>query len=46
MQPAGAHAVDWDLADEKGARVGSGLYFARLSVAGEPAHTQRVTVLR
>jgi hypothetical protein len=33
--PAGTHAVSWDGADARGARAPSGLYWARLEVAGE-----------
>ena len=46
VQAAGVHAESWNLADEHGTRVGAGLYFLRLAVAGEPARTQRITVLR
>jgi hypothetical protein len=31
-EPGGAHAIDWDLRDERGAPVGVGTYFARLEV--------------
>ena len=31
-RPAGEHAIDWDLRDERGATVGLGIYFARLEV--------------
>ena len=46
FQTAGMHAESWNLSDEGGARVGAGLYFLRLSVAGEPARTARITVVR
>jgi thiol-disulfide isomerase/thioredoxin len=46
VEAAGAHAATWNLADASGARVGAGLYFVRLSVAGENARVQRVTVVR
>jgi hypothetical protein len=44
--PAGVHSETWDLADKTGVRVGAGLYFARVSTAGEQPRTQRITVLR
>jgi hypothetical protein len=43
---AGAHTATWNLADESGAPVGTGLYFARVAVAGEGTRTVRVTVVR
>ena len=46
VQTAGEHAESWDLTDGGGVRVGAGLYFARLSVAGEHARVQRITVVR
>ncbi len=46
LQPAGEHAVAWDLAGADGTRVGAGLYFARLVVEGETPRVARVTVLR
>lgn len=46
VQPAGEHALAWDLADAGGAPVRAGLYFARVSVAGEGTRTTRVTVMR
>jgi hypothetical protein len=36
----------WDLRDDHGAPVRSGVYFARLTVAGRPAGDQRIVVLR
>ena len=33
-QPAGEHAVPWDLRDDRGAPVPTGLYFVRLEAAG------------
>jgi hypothetical protein len=44
-EPAGAHAIDWDLRDERGAPVGVGTYFARLEVERR-ALTQKVTRVR
>jgi hypothetical protein len=43
--PAGEHAVTWDLSDEAGRPVGTGLYFARLEVEGR-AFTQKLAALR
>ena len=47
VQPAGRHSAAWDTRDEAGRAVGSGVYFVRLTVAGEPAvPTRRLTVTR
>lgn len=43
---AGEHKATWDLADEHGAPVNAGLYFARIAVAGEGVRTARLTVVR
>lgn len=45
FQEAGEHRESWNLAGERGARVGAGVYFVRRSVAGERPRTQRVTVV-
>jgi hypothetical protein len=42
---AGPHGVEWDLTDAGGRRVGAGLYFVRLDVAGEGSRTTRLTVV-
>lgn len=44
-QPAGTHNVRWDGADQAGQRVGTGVYFCRLSV-GEEATTRRMICVR
>jgi hypothetical protein len=44
-EPAGAHAIDWDLRDERGAPVGAGTYFARLEVE-QRTLTHKVTRVR
>jgi beta propeller repeat protein len=41
---AGLHAVTWDGRDDRGASVGSGVYFVRLSSRGD-VRTQRVVLL-
>jgi len=43
---AGVHLATWDLTDDRGSRVRPGLYFARLTVAGEGDRTRRLTVIR
>jgi hypothetical protein len=45
VRPAGEHRVTWDGLDERGARVSSGVYFARFRAAGV-THTRSVTLLR
>jgi hypothetical protein len=42
---AGQHSVSWDARDDDGARVGAGLYWARLEVDGRTLF-RRLTVLR
>ncbi len=42
---AGAHSVDWDGKDERGAGVASGVYVARF-VAGSVNMTQRLVLVR
>lgn len=44
-QPAGEHAISWDLRDDGGRSVGTGLYFARLEVQGS-ALTRALATLR
>ncbi len=46
IEPTGEHAATWDLTDDQHARVGPGLYFARLSVDGQGTRTQRVIVVQ
>ncbi|KPL05823.1 hypothetical protein AMJ71_10785, partial [candidate division TA06 bacterium SM1_40] len=43
--PAGSHQVAWDGRDERGRKVGSGIYFCRLE-AGERSATRRMVLLR
>jgi hypothetical protein len=38
--------LNWDLRDDHGAPVRSGVYFAHLTVAGQPAGNQRIVVVR
>jgi len=44
-QPAGMHELTWNLANDGGRAVGSGVYYARLQLEGE-AKTTTVQVLR
>jgi hypothetical protein len=44
-QPAGAHAISWDLRDAHGGSIGAGIYFARLDV-GARSLTRKVIHLR
>ncbi|HEU4940716.1 MAG TPA: FlgD immunoglobulin-like domain containing protein [Candidatus Eisenbacteria bacterium] len=44
-QPAGDHAIGWDLRDERGRAVGAGIYFARLEVEHRQL-TRKVICLR
>jgi uncharacterized repeat protein (TIGR01451 family) len=45
VQDAGSHSADWDLRDDDGASVPSGIYFYRL-VAGEETITEKLMVVR
>jgi uncharacterized repeat protein (TIGR01451 family) len=42
---AGWHSITWDLRDQSGVRVGAGMYFIRVMVAGKP-FMRPVTVLK
>jgi hypothetical protein len=44
--PAGEHAVGWDGRSSTGAPVSAGIYFLRLTAAGKPVATTKVTVIR
>ena len=44
-QPSGEHAIGWDLRDEAGHAVGSGLFFARLDADGRVL-THKLATLR
>ena len=43
---AGFHGIAWDGRDESGARVGAGVYYARLTVEGVAIGTRRVVMRR
>lgn len=43
-RPAGSHELVWDLRDQSGRAVGSGIYFARLEAEGRAFATKLVTV--
>jgi flagellar hook assembly protein FlgD len=43
--PPGRHEISWDLHDQSGNRVSTGLYFARME-AGEKRDTKRIVVLK
>ena len=43
--PAGTRVVPWNLSDDTGKRVDSGIYFARLSL-GRESRTVRMSVVR
>jgi flagellar hook assembly protein FlgD len=45
-RPAGAHEVRWDGRDVRGRPAGSGVYYARLQFAEEPAHIVRMSLVR
>ena len=44
-QSAGVHTAVWDATDASGRAVGAGVYFYRLSSAGQPALTRRMVLL-
>jgi flagellar hook assembly protein FlgD len=43
--PQGTHDARWDGTDARGTRVGSGVYFYRLTAAGE-THTRKMVLLK
>ena len=45
-RPAGFHVVSWDGRDETGGFVGSGVYYARLTVEGVVIGTRRIVMRR
>jgi hypothetical protein len=45
LQPAGQHAITWDLREEHGVALPAGLYFARLDVEGHSL-TQKLVTLK
>jgi hypothetical protein len=44
--PAGRYEYPWDARSEHGARLGAGLYFIRLSIAGRPIQITRLALVR
>jgi hypothetical protein len=42
MVPVGEHTARWDRRNDGGARLGAGIYFAELSVAGRKASSRIV----
>jgi hypothetical protein len=44
LQPAGPSAVVWDGRDERGVRIGSGVYFARLESTGQHSNRKMIFV--
>ena len=44
-RPAGVHTAVWDATDAVGRAVGAGVYFYRLSSAGQPTLTRRMVLL-
>lgn len=46
MTPAGETRLHWDGTDDQGQKVGTGVFFARLTRDGEPPQTARVLRLR
>src|SRR5262249_20228935 len=44
--PAGRYEYPWDARGENGARLGAGLYFIRLSIAGRPIQITRLALVR
>jgi hypothetical protein len=44
--PAGRFQYPWDARGTSGSNLGSGLYFVRLTVAGEPAMLARLAIIR
>jgi flagellar hook assembly protein FlgD len=44
-QPAGVHSVSWDGLDDHGHRVGAGVYFYKLRVAGKAVGSRRVVIV-
>jgi hypothetical protein len=46
FSPAGAHALTWDGTDRRGRRSPPGIYFARMTIEGRAAQTQRIALIR
>ena len=44
-RPAGVHTVAWNATDAAGRAVGAGVYFYRLSSAGQPTLTRRMVLI-
>jgi len=44
--PGGRYEYPWDARGEHGARLGAGLYFIRLSIAGQAVQIQRLALVR
>jgi flagellar hook assembly protein FlgD len=44
--PSGPHAMFWDGRNDDGRKLGSGVYFIKLSIDGTIAGTKRATLVR
>jgi flagellar hook assembly protein FlgD len=44
--PAGRYDYTWDGRGEQGGRLGAGLYFVRLTIAGRPVAMARLALVR
>jgi len=43
---AGVHAFEWDGRDDGGRALGSGVYFAKASAAGQPEQTRKLVLMQ